>query len=160
MPLDQLPRDLVFARFSMVVQETKQHTMKLFYDVLSQLPIIEEHGDILKLIDEEVKYMEDAEIERTFTQTDFQKTQKLKKFKETVEAHIREREQEGLMKIMASRELKVEKSKTEDNKRLATMFIEQNFFDELADKIRVDMQHMKLHNAKIVDYETMLNQLA
>jgi hypothetical protein len=160
MPIDQLPRDLVFARFSMVVQETKQHTMKLFYDVLSQLPIIEEHGDILKLIDEEVKYMEDAEIERTFTQTDFQKTQKLKKFKETVEAHIREREQEGLMKIMASRELKVEKSKTEDNKRLATMFIEQNFFDELADKIRVDMQHMKLHNAKIVDYETMLNQLA
>jgi len=131
--------------------------MKLFYDVLSQLPIIEEHGDILKLIDEEVKYMEDAEIERTFTQTDFQKTQKLKKFKETVEAHIREREQEGLMKIMASRELKVEKSKTEDNKKLATMFIEQNFFDELADKIRVDMQHMKLHNAKIVDYETMLN---
>jgi len=157
MPLDQLPRDLVFARFSMVVQETRQHTMKLFYDVLSQLPIIEEHGDILKLIDEEVKYMEDAEIERTFTQTDFQKTQKLKKFKETVEAHIREREQEGLMKIMASRELKVEKSKTEDNKKLATMFIEQNFFDELADKIRVDMQHMKLHNAKIVDYETMLN---
>jgi len=124
MPVDQLPRDLVFARFSMVVQETRQHTMKLFYDVLSQLPIIEEHGDILKLIDEEVKYMEDAEIERTFTQTDFQKTQKLKKFKETVEAHIREREQEGLMKIMASRELKVEKSKTEDNKKLATMFIE------------------------------------
>ena len=134
--------------------------MKLFYDVLSQLPIIEEHGDILELIDEEVKYMEDAEIERTFTQTDFQKTQKLKKFKETVEAHIREREQEGLMKIMASRELKVEKSKTEDNKKLATMFIEQNFFDELADKIRVDMHYMKLHNAKIVDYETMLNQLA
>jgi hypothetical protein len=160
MPLDQLPRDLVFARFSMAAQETRQHTMKLFYDVLSQLPIIEEHGDILELIDEEVKYMEDAEIERTFTQTDFQKTQKLKKFKETVEAHIREREQEGLMKIMASRELKVEKSKTEDNKKLATMFIEQNFFDELADKIRVDMHYMKLHNAKIVDYETMLNQLA
>ena len=44
--------------------------MRNFYDVLSFLPIIEENGEILKIIDEEIKNI-DEQNSNKFTESDF-----------------------------------------------------------------------------------------
>jgi hypothetical protein len=45
--------------------------MRNFYDVLSFLPIIEENGEILKIIDEEIKNIDEQNSNKNFTESDF-----------------------------------------------------------------------------------------
>lgn len=45
--------------------------MRNFYDVLSFLPIIEENGEILKIIDEEIKNLDEQNSNKNFTESDF-----------------------------------------------------------------------------------------
>jgi hypothetical protein len=45
--------------------------MRNFYEVLSFLPIIEENGEILKIIDEEIKNIDEQNSNKNFTESDF-----------------------------------------------------------------------------------------
>jgi len=36
------------------------------------------------------------------------------------------------------------------------MHVEREFLDDLADKIRTEMQEQKFHSARLIDYETMM----
>jgi hypothetical protein len=45
--------------------------MRNFYDVLSALPIIEENSEILKIIDEELKNIDEQNSSKNFTESDF-----------------------------------------------------------------------------------------
>lgn len=126
-----MPHDLVFARYTPAREKETQHdTTRLFQDVLNLLAVIDENGDILQAIEEEIKYMEQSEANKAQIDTDYTKTQKLKKFKELLEAHLREHEQDGLQKLRSVVDL-VKIENEDEKKNIAAMFIERQFLSGL-----------------------------
>lgn len=92
-----MAKHIVFDRYTFVQAEENQ---RLFYEVLSMVPIIEENNEILTIITKEINFIEERERDRDrnhidkkkgiFVETDYNKKQKLLKFKEKMETHLRE----------------------------------------------------------------------
>jgi hypothetical protein len=53
----------------------------------------------------------------------------LKKFKDTIEAIVREKEQEGMIAVQ---QLRIQKKTAEDTKKLALLYNKSNFLNGLA----------------------------
>ena len=126
MPIHKIPTDLVFNRF---LYRQPDENMVDFRDVLIALPIIEENGDVVKIIEEEIKYLEEKQKQKKQSDTENIKKSKLKKFKDTIEAIVREKEQEGMIAVQ---QLRIQKKTAEDTKKLALLYNKSNFLNGLA----------------------------
>ncbi len=114
-----------------------------FRDVLIALPIIEENGDVVKIIEEEIKYLEEKQKQKKQSDTENIKKSKLKKFQNTIEAIVRDKEQEG---TIAVQQLRINKKFQEDTKKLAELYNKSNFWNGLAQKIDIELKEKAYHN--------------
>ena len=158
-----MPKNIIFDRYT---YEQPEENQRLFYEVLSLVPIIEEGGEFIKILEKEINFVKDRESDRErerfgmdknkknlFVETDYYKKQKLTKFKEKLEAHLREKEHDSINLVSSYL------PKPEDKKSLARSLIERTFLNGLADKIRLEMQQIKFHQARLLDYENLMSQI-
>ena len=115
-----------------------EQNAKLFKFVLKTLPIVEDNQDIHTLIEQELK----KQTTQT-TRNDFNKLEKLGRFKKIIEEHC-QRENRNIVSTMTQMGVKLENT-SKGAQKLQLLFAEKDLLDGLT-KVLIDQAEQKKHH--------------